>query len=825
MTGDEPDWFGDDEGLRPGGGASHDQYGDLSPYETPAGWPGRPAGRDPYGESGRDGWGSRSGPQDRFPHSGASGDSGREGRHGDRDWYRAPDQVTGAYDPLGEPAAQDPYGPPSGPLAAQDPLGSPVRPDPLSPPVAPGQYDPLDPHGPARRGGYGPRNGYGSQSGYGQENGYGPPDSNGRQEGLRTRDQFGPRDSSGYGSQVPQEPPDPFGRWDAFGTQQPAGPPAGYDPAAGYDSPESSLLPSSFGLPDPYGQQRSFDPAGHDGQRESYDPPGSGGHAGHAGGQISPSEPTGYPPGEDYDRRPRHGAGNKQGRNRDLGPADYGLTDPTLTYRAPMGPQDHDWREYSGPGTGWPGGNGSGPGGDSPGPLRWRPPAAPNGQDPVAAAAVGEPAADPMARGRGTSPGPRRSAGSRSKLGPGPGDDRPGGPGRREHDGPEGGPTWEDDDAGPGSAPHDGGRRARDGSFLPGFADHGGGGHGSRPRRKRGRWLAPLISLIVLVVVVIFVGSYFYNAYNARHANYAGQSTGKVSVVVNSGDTAATLAPRLISLGVIKSADPFIAAAKNSTSPVGLEPGTFLLHKHMNAALAYALLVNPKSRIQSTVQITDGLRLTQILADLSKQTGKPVSQFQAALANRALGLPSYAGGSAKGYLYPATYNFPPGTSALAMLQAMVARFDQEAQSLNLPQAAKAAQLTEGQVITEASLLEAEGTPQYYAMVARVIDNRLNMGMRLGLDSTVLYALDKTGFLLTPTQLHTPSPYNTFLHKGLPPGPIDNPTAAAIQAALHPAKGNWLYFVTVNPKTGLTKFTKSSAQFAQFEAECRADKAC
>src|ERR1019366_333530 len=186
------------------------------------------------------------------------------------------------------------------------------------------------------------------------------------------------------------------------------------------------------------------------------------------------------------DRRPRHGAGNKQGRNRDLGPADYGLTDPTLTYRAPMGPQDHDWREYSGPGTGWPGGNGSGPGGDSPGPLRWRPPAAPNGQDPVAAAAVGEPAADPMARGRGTSPGPRRSAGSRSKLGPGPGDDRPGGPGRREHDGPEGGPTWEDDDAGPGSAPHDGGRRARDGSFLPGFADHGGGGEGGRPRRRRG---------------------------------------------------------------------------------------------------------------------------------------------------------------------------------------------------------------------------------------------------------------------------------------------------------------------------------------------------
>ena len=69
-----------------------------------------------------------------------------------------------------------------------------------------------------------------------------------------------------------------------------------------------------------------------------------------------------------------------------------------------------------------------------------------------------------------------------------------------------------------------------------------------------------------------------------------------------------------------------------------------------------------------------------------------------------------------------------------------------------------------------------------------------------------------------------SPYNTFLHTGLPPGPIDSPGDAAIKAALHPAHGSWMYFVTVDPKTGLTKFTSSFAQFQRFEAELRANTA-
>ena len=139
--------------------------------------------------------------------------------------------------------------------------------------------------------------------------------------------------------------------------------------------------------------------------------------------------------------------------------------------------------------------------------------------------------------------------------------------------------------------------------------------------------------------------------------------------------------------------------------------------------------------------------------------------------------------------------------------------------VSLPTAARQVHLTEGQVITMASLVQAEGGRlSDYPKIARVIYNRLAQGIPLQLDSTVLYGLNKFGIVATDAELSSPSPYNTYKHKGLPPGPIDSPGNAAIQAVLHPAPGNWLYFVTVNPKTGETRFTSSQAQFEQFRQE-------
>jgi UPF0755 protein len=139
----------------------------------------------------------------------------------------------------------------------------------------------------------------------------------------------------------------------------------------------------------------------------------------------------------------------------------------------------------------------------------------------------------------------------------------------------------------------------------------------------------------------------------------------------------------------------------------------------------------------------------------------------------------------------------------------------------LPQAAAKVHLSQAQVIIVASLVQAEGGRlQDYPKIARVIYNRLAQGMKLQLDSTVLYGLGTYGILASDLQLQSDSPYNTYKRTGLPPGPIDSPGNAAIEAALNPTPGDWLYFVTVDPKTHVTLFTNSVTQFDQYEQELR-----
>ena len=99
-------------------------------------------------------------------------------------------------------------------------------------------------------------------------------------------------------------------------------------------------------------------------------------------------------------------------------------------------------------------------------------------------------------------------------------------------------------------------------------------------------------------------------------------------------------------------------------------------------------------------------------------------------------------------------------------------------------------------------------------VARVLDNRLAKGMLLQLDTTVNYANGKSGLTTTPQDRQNPSPYNTYLHPGLPPGPISNPGEEALRAVLAPAQGGWLYFVVVNPDTGETRFAATAEEHQQ-----------
>jgi len=342
------------------------------------------------------------------------------------------------------------------------------------------------------------------------------------------------------------------------------------------------------------------------------------------------------------------------------------------------------------------------------------------------------------------------------------------------------------------------------------------------PRRRRLRWIAPLVALLVILIPIAIGGSYVYSIYQNKYhpADYSGPGTGYLVVQVPSGASPTSLGPQLAKLGVVASARAFVLAAEHSSNPNGLLPGFYGMHLHMKASLAYALLLDQKNLVQVTVTIPEGWRLTQIVAYLGAKSGIPASAYQAILKNPAqLHLPAYAGGKAEGYLFPATYEVVPHETALGVLTGMVQRFEQEAAQVNLPTAAKQVHLTEGQVIIMASLVEAEGgRVSDYPKIARVIYNRLAQGIPLELDSTVFYGLNAYGIIASGQQLNSSSPYNTYKHKGLAPGPIDSPGAAAIQAVLKPASGNWIYFVTVNPKTGETLFTASQAQFEQYRAE-------
>jgi UPF0755 protein len=402
-------------------------------------------------------------------------------------------------------------------------------------------------------------------------------------------------------------------------------------------------------------------------------------------------------------------------------------------------------------------------------------------------------------------------------LGSGPPDSDHGPGGERQTDGrgePRGG-------ARPGQP---GTGRSGSGKSGPGRPGPGKPGTGGGGKRKSGmRRLAPWLALSVVLALVIGAGAgYFYVYRTYLHPpDFAGPGTSVHVVRIYPGDTAAVVGQRLQQEGVVASARAFSNAAKASGQGSALEPGYYRVRLHMNAALAFALLLKPSSREQVRVTIPEGWRLSQIIAALGRNTGNLQGYQQAIKNTAALNLPPIAHGRPEGYLFPATYDVQPNTPPLKVLQDMVTRFGQEAASISLPAAAAHAELTQSDVITVASLIQAEGRrPSDFPKIARVIYNRLNSNpqIKLQLDSTVMYALHRYGIIASTQQIKVKSAYNTYLHTGLPPGPIDSPGAAAINAALHPAHGTWLYFVTVDPKTGLTKFTSSFTQFEQFRAQ-------
>ncbi|NUP01107.1 MAG: endolytic transglycosylase MltG [Nonomuraea sp.] len=352
-----------------------------------------------------------------------------------------------------------------------------------------------------------------------------------------------------------------------------------------------------------------------------------------------------------------------------------------------------------------------------------------------------------------------------------------------------------------------------------------GGSRRRRRRRNRGGFVAPLLAFVVLAGIIGGGGYYGYLWLSDALVpdDYTGQGTGEVILEIKDGQSASEVAEELERLGVVASARAFSNAIGNAGKSGSLQPGQYKMRKKMSAAGAVTML-SPENRLLAKVTLKEGLRLSDTLTTLAKETGKPAKEFVAAAKDTAdLDLPPYAKGKLEGYAFPATYEFPPKATAAQILAAMVKRFNQAAEASDLEAGAKALGRKPQEVVVIASIIQAEaGRVEDMPKIARVIYNRLQRDpqMKLEMDSTVMYALNKYGTAATFAETKTKSRYNTYMYLGLPPGPISNPGDHAIDAALNPAKGDWLWFVATDPKSNVTKFATTEAERQALLAEYR-----
>ena len=318
----------------------------------------------------------------------------------------------------------------------------------------------------------------------------------------------------------------------------------------------------------------------------------------------------------------------------------------------------------------------------------------------------------------------------------------------------------------------------------------------------------------VVAILVIAIGAIFVMRIGPSPApdypiNTSLSAASEVIIDIPAGSSGSAIAVLLFDSEVIKSSEAFFRVAVGDKRSEKIAPGNHRLTKTISAQQALDQLLDPE-RIPNLIKVYEGSWKSEIAKSLVKY-GFSTNEVSRALATAKL--PDGFRDS-EGLLFPAQYSFVKGTTANEAVQAMVDRFTQEPAAKELLLGTQ--KFKPSQLLTIASIIQAEGEQKDFAKVSRVIYNRLKIGMPLQMDSTVHFVKKLRGeiFLSSQSTLIN-SPYNTYKKYGLPPGPICSPGADAISAALKPAVGDWLYFITVAP--GDTRFTKSLEEFNSWKA--------
>lgn len=323
------------------------------------------------------------------------------------------------------------------------------------------------------------------------------------------------------------------------------------------------------------------------------------------------------------------------------------------------------------------------------------------------------------------------------------------------------------------------------------------------------RKIAVLVILILILAAAALVAFWLSREFTRP---YRGFSAAQVFVEIPRGTSRWNIAGLLQRNGVIHSRLAFLLVSEKHRRSV-LQAGEYMFDNAATPGQVFTQIAGGRIFVHVVV-VPEGWTMFDIATELEKQRLCTKAEFLSVAENASLvGDIAPHAKSLEGFLFPSTYQFSRGASPEEMAATMVHEFREEWSRIQAstrqnssPQGANedpakaesAKPLSTDEIVTLASLIERETPqPQERPIVASVFYNRLKLGLPLQCDPTVQYALDLAGKptpKVSAEDLHVKSPYNTYLHRGLPPGPIANPGDASLQAALHPARTHYLYFV-------------------------------
>lgn len=355
-------------------------------------------------------------------------------------------------------------------------------------------------------------------------------------------------------------------------------------------------------------------------------------------------------------------------------------------------------------------------------------------------------------------------------------------------------------------------------------------------KKRRTGCIVALVVVLALIGGVVGAGFLVMNTYGDQINDIfgwgepkdwePGMATGEATVTIHEGDTGAPISSALYEAGVTKTENVFYDYLVDENVAVTFYPGVYPLQQKMTAKAALEVLSDPENMLANTVGISEGGTVDSSLAGISETLDIPLKQLEKAAAEP--GDYGIEADSLEGWLFPAVYTFDPEVTAEQVIQRMVDRTRESLSSAGVPPE------DEQRILTIASIIQREGRTDDFAKVSRVIQNRLDDGMKLQMDSTAQYGYGElhAGVVSTSDEAqYDENDWNTYVIDGLPKGPIASPSDAAIEAAMHPADGPWLYFVTINPSTGETVFSTTyeehQAAIDKWHEWCRAnpDQGC